>query len=79
MNPEDFPTYGAYLRAKNMRVGYCKSASGLDASRQKRWDRELAEYADARRQGVQPAGTTTAQTRRALDISDKTGTAYKAA
>lgn len=74
---EGHRTYGECLRAKNIRVGYCRSAvGGGDYSEQKRWDKELAEYRDARRQGIQPDGTSTAQIRKAVEISEKTGEAY---
>jgi hypothetical protein len=69
-------TWGDCVRAKGLRVAYCQSAAGRDYSRQKAWDRELAGYRDARAQGIQPDGTTTAKIRQALDYSDKTGTAY---
>lgn len=69
-------TFGQCLRAKNIRVGYCRSTIGLDRTRQQRWDAELQLYADARRQGIQPDGTSTAQTRHALEASDVAGRAY---
>lgn len=71
-------TYGAHLRAKNIRVGYCKSSIGHDATRQKRWDAELDLYASAKRQGVQPEGTATHQVRKALDWSEQAGVAFNA-
>lgn len=71
-------TYGACLRAKNIRVSHCQSWKGLDFTRTKNVQRELDEYARARAQGIQPAGTKLAQTRTALDISDKTGRAFDA-
>lgn len=42
----------------------------------KKWDNELKLYRDARAQGIQPEGTSTAKIRKALDVSDKTGHAY---
>jgi hypothetical protein len=45
----------------------------------KKWDNELKLYRDARAQGIQPEGTSTAKIRKALDISDKTGHAYGSA
>jgi hypothetical protein len=62
----------------NQMVGYCRSAAGYDLTRQKKWDKELAEYKRARAQGIQPEGTTTAKVRRAVDISNKAGKAYDA-
>jgi hypothetical protein len=71
-------TFGACIRAKGIRVAYCQSAKGHDYSRQKAWDRELSEYASARAQGVQPGGTTIDQTRMALEISERQGSAFDA-
>ena len=42
----------------------------------KKWDRELDLYASARKQGIQPDGTSTAKIQKALDVSEKTGVAY---
>lgn len=42
----------------------------------KKWEKELALYRSARKQGIQPDGTSTAKIQKALDISDKTGKAY---
>lgn len=72
------PTYGAHLRAKGLRIGYARSAAGQDASTQKRWDAELEAYRDARSQGIQPAGTSMAKVRAALDASDASGVAFDA-
>lgn len=74
---EQHATFGACMRAKNLRVGYCGQGGG-DATRQKHWDRELDAYRDARRQGIQPEGTTMRKIRRALDASDHNGTPYNA-
>jgi uncharacterized protein YdaU (DUF1376 family) len=45
----------------------------------KKWDNELKLYRDARAQGIQPEGTSTAKIRKALDVSDKTGHAFGSA
>ena len=79
---ESHPTFGACVRAKGLsfpgvfstrRPG---SGSG-DRSRQQAWDRELAEFKSATEQGVLPAGTSTLQTRVAMELSDRTGKAYR--
>jgi hypothetical protein len=71
-------SYGAHLRAKNIAVTYCRSASGgRDLSAEKRNQGELDLYAAARRQGVQPERTRTRDIRRALDMSDLLGRAYQ--
>lgn len=74
------PTYGACLRAKGIRVGYCQSAKGAagDATLQKVHDREIDLYRQARKQGIQPAGSDMAASRFALDQSDKRGRAFDA-
>ena len=73
---EGHPTWGACIRAKNLRVSYCQSVIGHDRSRANKIERELDLYASARRQGIQPTGTGTQATRDALDISDQTGRAF---
>jgi hypothetical protein len=45
----------------------------------KKWNSELSLYREARKQGIQPDGTSTAQIRKAMDVSDKTGHAYGSA
>jgi hypothetical protein len=45
----------------------------------KKWNNELSLYREARKQGIQPEGTSTAQIRKAMDVSDKTGHAYGSA
>jgi len=69
-------TYGAHLRDKNIRVGWSRSAAGLDLSAEKSVQRELAKYRDARRQGIQPDTTRTRDIERAVRISNETGSAY---
>lgn len=41
-------------------------------------EKELNSYAEARKQGVQPRSTKTADIKRAMRISDSTGKAYQA-
>lgn len=71
-------SYGECLRAKGTRVAFCNSAGGMDATKQKRWDKELDAYADAKRQGVQPEGTRLSQINEAMALSDAVGKAYRA-
>lgn len=75
---EDHATFGACIRAKRVGVSWCRSASGLDATKEKKWDAELAAYKAARAEGIQPDGTTMGQITRARRVSDETGTAYGA-
>lgn len=44
----------------------------------KKWNKELDAYADARSQGIQPAGTRLGQIERAIEASDTLGKAYDA-
>ena len=53
-------------------------AGRADSMSQKKWDKELSNYRDARSQGIQPAGTSTAQIQAAHEASDKIGKAYNA-
>ena len=62
-------------KVSTLRIGYC-GQGGQDASRQKKWDQELDLYASAVRQGIQPDGTTTRESRKALEWSEQTGKAY---
>lgn len=72
-------TFGECIRNKGLRIGFCRSAAGFDYSQHKAWNKELDDYASARGQGVQPAGTKLAQIRDALDRSDASGKAFNAA
>lgn len=56
------------------RVGAGRS----DGVLQKRWDKELDRYENARAQGIQPAGTTMAKVIDAEKKSDVLGQAYDA-
>ena len=76
---KDHATYGQCLKAKRTVVAYCNSANGQDYTAQKNWDRELDAYKDARRQGIEPAGTKMHQIENAVAISNEVGVPYKAA
>lgn len=73
---KDHQSFGECMRAKGLRVAYCQSAAGKDATAQKKWDARLDSYRDAKSQGINPQGTKTNQIRQALDISDVTGQAF---
>jgi hypothetical protein len=45
---------------------------------QKKWTKELDAYASARKQGIQPAGTSLKQVQKAVDDSNKVGKAFDA-
>lgn len=74
---ESHATFGACVRYKGIRIAYCGQGGG-DATGQRRWDAELDAYRDARRQGVQPAGTKLPQIQAAMEVSDRTGVAFDA-
>lgn len=69
-------SYGECLRDKGVKTFLASPSKGLDSSTQKRWDRELARYASARKQGIQPDGTTLRKVIEAEKASDKAGAAY---
>jgi hypothetical protein len=75
---KDHESFGACVRSSNVRIGYCRSAAGLDATTEKKWQTELSEYRSARAQGVQPSGTSITATRRAMELSERTGQAWQA-
>ena len=78
-SPGSHSSYGACLRDKGTvatGLGHVNPAFARD--RQKAWDRELNEYAAARRQGIQPPTTRLADIRTAVAISNETGRAYRA-
>lgn len=75
---QDCPSYAACLKAKSLRVAYCNSASGQDYTAQKKWDRDLAAYKDARAQGIQPSSTSRDAVDRAVAMSNEVGKAYDA-
>lgn len=78
LSAKDFPTYGAYLRSKNLNIGYCRSHLGQDYTKQKKWDKELATYRQARSEGIQPKSTRTRDIHDAMTVSDKVGKAFDA-
>ena len=53
-----------------MNAGDAKAAIREGGMTQKQWDKELAFYKDARRQGVQPEGTTRKAVEKALEASE---------
>ena len=65
-------TYGSYLRDKGVQVDTGKD--GRTA-----WDKEIDSYKDARRQGVNPAGTKQHQIDAAMQLSENAGAAFDAA
>lgn len=77
-SPGTHATFGECIRAKGLRIAYCNSAAGKDATAQKRNDADLDAYAAARSEGIQPAGTNRAQVEDARILSDLSGKAFQA-
>ena len=76
---KDHRSYGACLRSKGIATtGLESTGPGFTKERQKLWDSELNLYADARKQGIQPAGTDMKSIRDALDKSDAMQAPYDA-
>jgi len=73
---QDHKSWGECLRSSNLQLNAGEAKH--DQVNFRRWDNELQLYRDARAQGVQPAGTTTAKIRQAMEISEKTGKAFNA-
>lgn len=61
------------MRAKNLQLNPRLADAGVTA---KKWDRELESFRDAKRQGINPHGTTQAKIDEAVRISNETGVAY---
>lgn len=53
-------------------------AGRVDSMPQKKWNKELDAYSAARKQGIQPAGTTMKAVQAAVDASNKAGKAFNA-
>lgn len=73
---QDHENYHACLRDAGVRTYLASPSKGLDGTTQKRWDRELSDYRSARKQGVQPDGTTARAVSEAMRLSDAAGAAY---
>ena len=75
-NCEKNPCFGC--KAKGLQLATGDAASNIIASgtTQKKWDKELDLYKQARAQGIQPDGTSTKQIQKSIDVSNKTGVAY---
>jgi hypothetical protein len=76
---QDHASWGECARSANLRIAYAASARGLDATAQKKWDKELGLYARARSEGIQPNTTRTKDIQYAMSVSDKRGSAFDAA
>jgi hypothetical protein len=68
---QNHSTWGECARAARLQVA---PIANLQAS--KAWDAELNAYRDAKRQGVNPSGTTMQKVSDAMEISQRTGKAF---
>lgn len=64
-------------KAKNLQLSV-GDAGATKAMPAKKWDAELNAYSAARKQGIQPAGTSMAKIKEAVEKSNKAGKAYDA-
>ena len=72
------PCFGCKAKGLQLATGDASSRVIAAGTTQKKWDKELDLYKQARNQGIQPAGTSTKAIQDALDKSDKAGKAYDA-
>lgn len=73
---KDHASYDACLKDAGVRTYLASPSKGLDGTTQKRWDADLSAYRDARKQGIQPDGTTRGKVEQAVKASDAAGAAY---
>lgn len=67
--------FGCKIGTLQMSPGDAASSKSMS---QKKWDAELNAYSAARKQGIQPAGTSMRAVQDAIDKSDKAGKAFDA-
>lgn len=73
---QDHQSYGECLKDKGVKTYLAAPSKGLDGTTQKKWDKELSAYRGARRQGIQPDGTSMRHVENAVKASEKAGAAY---
>lgn len=71
----DDDCFGCKAQSLQLNTG---DAAGNKSMSAKKWDAELNAYASARKQGIQPDGTSMKKITEALDKSNKAGKAYDA-
>lgn len=74
---QDHASYSECLKSANVKIAYANSVNGWDATKQKRWDKELSDYRSAVSQGIQPKGTDRRSIDQAVMISNETGQAFQ--
>jgi hypothetical protein len=73
---QDHASWGECLRDAGVRTYLASPSKGLDGTAQKKWDGDLELYRQARKQGIQPDGTTRDKVTAAIKASDAAGAAY---
>lgn len=69
------PCFGCKAKGLQLNTGDANSQKSMS---NKKWNNELDAYRDARAQGIQPAGTSMAHVKAAVEASNVTGSAYDA-
>jgi hypothetical protein len=77
-NCENNPCFGCKAQTLQLATGDAAGNIIASGTTQKKWDKELNFYKQARAQGIQPDGTSTTQIQKAIDTSNRTGVAYDA-
>ena len=73
---KDHTSYAECLQDAGVGTFLVRASKGEDGTAQKKWDRELESYHRARKEGMQPDGTTQGKIDQARRLSDKAGAAY---
>lgn len=75
---QDHESWGACVRAKNLKSAVSIPGKGYDRAVQSQWDKRIDSYKQARAEGIQPQSTRSADIKKAVAVSDATGSAYQA-
>lgn len=75
---QDHGSYAECLRAKSPRIAYCNSAGNRDATREKKWRKEIDRAYNVMSQGILPDNTFGPALDKAERISNETGVPYRA-
>jgi hypothetical protein len=76
---QDHTSYGQCLRYQGLAVtGLESTSSSFTRERSRKFDAELDAYEAARKEGIQPEGTSMKAIDSAKKISDQSGTPYRA-
>lgn len=75
---QDHESFGACLRAKNLKTHVETPGTGYSPAAYKKWDKRIDSYKEARAQGILPSGTKQSQIDAAVKASDSTGQAFVA-